>query len=88
MYCNGAEAKNSNSGDINCSSTNGQSYTQARTLCTNMKAKGITVYTVGFVLTGGTNGTSYQTLLQCASSPDKFFNAEDGAELRLRAIAL
>ena len=90
MYCNGAEAKNSNSGDINCNATNGQSYTQARTLCTNMKAKGITVYTVGFQLTGGTGSTSYQTLLQCASSPDKFFNAEDGTELRLsfRAIAL
>jgi Flp pilus assembly protein TadG len=90
MYCNGAQAKNSNGADINCNATNGQSYTQARTLCTNMKAKGITVYTVGFQLTGGTGATSYQTLQQCASSPDKFFNAEDGAELRLsfRAIAL
>jgi Flp pilus assembly protein TadG len=90
MYCNGAEAKNSNSGDINCNATNGQSYTQARTLCTNMKAKGITVYTVGFQLPSGTSSTSYQTLLQCASSPDKFFNAEDGTELRMsfRAIAL
>ena len=89
MYCNGAQAKNSNSPDINCNATNGQSYTQARTLCTNMKAKGITVYTVGFAL-GGSGSTSYQTLKQCASSPDKFFNAEDGAELRLsfRAIAL
>ena len=89
MYCNGAEAKNSNGAKINCNATNGQSYNQARTLCTNMKAKGITVYTVGFQL-GGSNSTSYQTLLQCASSPDKFFNAEDGTELRLsfRAIAL
>jgi hypothetical protein len=89
MYCNGAHAKNSNGADINCNATNGQSYTQARTLCTNMKAKGITVYTVGFAL-GGSGSNSYQTLQQCASSPDKFFNAEDGAELRLsfRAIAL
>jgi Flp pilus assembly protein TadG len=89
MYCNGAQAKNSNGADINCNATNGQSYTQARTLCTNMKAKGITVYTVGFAL-GGSGSNSYQTLQQCASSPDKFFNAEDGAELRLsfRAIAL
>jgi hypothetical protein len=54
-----------------------------------MKAKGITVYTVGFAL-GGSGSTSYQTLQQCASISDKFFNAEDGAELRLsfRAIAL
>jgi Flp pilus assembly protein TadG len=89
MYCNGAEAKNSASGDINCNATNGQSYNQARTLCTNMKAKGITVYTVGFQI-GGSGSTAYQTLQQCASSPDKFFNAEDGTELRLsfRAIAL
>jgi hypothetical protein len=89
MYCNGAEAKNSNSADINCNATNGQSYQQARTLCANMKAKGITVYTVGFEI-GGSGSTAYQTLQQCASSPDKFFNAEDGAELRLsfRAIAL
>jgi hypothetical protein len=89
MYCNGAEAKNSSSGDINCNATNGQSYQQARTFCTNMKAKGITVYTIGFQI-GGSGTTGYQTLSQCASSPDKFFNAEDGAELRLsfRAIAL
>lgn len=89
MYCNGAEAKNSASGRINCNATNGQAYNQARTLCTNMKAKGITVYTVGFQI-GGSGSTSYQTLSQCASSPDKFFNAEDGTELRLsfRAIAL
>jgi Flp pilus assembly protein TadG len=88
MYCNGAQAKNSNGADINCNATNGQSYQQARTLCTNMKAKGITVYTVGFQI--GSGGTAYETLQQCASSPDKFFNAEDGTELRLsfRAIAL
>jgi hypothetical protein len=89
MYCNGAEGKNSNSGDINCNATNGPSYQQARTLCTNMKAKGITVYTVGFQI-DGSGSTAYQTLQQCASSADKFFNAEDGTELRLsfRAIAL
>jgi Flp pilus assembly protein TadG len=89
MYCNGAQSKDSQGADINCNATNGQSYTQARTLCTNMKAKGITVYTVGFQI-GGSGSTSYQTLQQCASSPDKFFNAEDGTELRLsfRAIAL
>jgi hypothetical protein len=87
MYCNGAEAKNSNSPDISCNATNGQSYTQARTLCTNMKAKGITVYTVGFQLD---TQTARDTLAQCASSPDKFFDAADGVELRnsFRAIAL
>ena len=89
MYCNGAAAKNASGADINCNATNGQSYDQARTLCTSMKEKGITVYTVGFQI-GGSGSTSYQTLQRCASSPDKFFNAEDGTELRMsfRAIAL
>lgn len=87
MYCNGAQARNSNSGDINCDATNGQAYTQARTLCTNMKAKGITVYTVGFQLD---TQNAIDTLQQCASSPDKFFNAEDGVTLKMafQAIAL
>ena len=87
MYCNGAQAKNSSGADINCDATNGQSYTQARTLCTNMKAKGITVYTVGFQLD---TQNSVDTLKQCASSADKFFNAEDGVTLKLafQAIAL
>ena len=87
MYCNGAQARNSNSADINCDATNGQAYTQARTLCTNMKAKGITVYTVGFQLD---TQNAIDTLQQCASSPDKFFNAEDGVTLKMafQAIAL
>ncbi len=89
MYCNGAASKDSSGADINCNATNGQAYTQARTLCTKMKEKGIIVYTVGFQL-GGSNSTSYQTLEQCASSPDRFFNAEDGVTLRdsFKAIAL
>jgi len=89
MYCNGAAAKGSNSPDINCNANNGSSTDQARTLCANMKEKGITIYTVGFQL-GGSNSTAYQTLEQCASSPDKFFNAEDGVTLResFQAIAL
>jgi hypothetical protein len=41
----------------------------------------IIVYTVGFQI-GGEGSTAYQTLKQCASSPDKFFNAEDGVKLR------
>ena len=72
MYCNGVSARDSYQAKINCNATNGQAYTQARTLCTNMKAEGITVYTVGFQL-GGSGSTSYQTLQQCASGPDKVF---------------
>ena len=70
------------------SSPNGTSTTQARTLCTNMKAAGITVYTVGFQLPK--NGSSVTTLQQCATDAGHFYNADDGDALRqaFRDIAL
>ncbi len=71
------------------SPANGTSTVQARALCTAMKAKGITVYTVGFQL-GGSNSESYQTLSQCATDTGKFYNAADGEQLKqaFRDIAL
>ena len=53
-----------------------------------MKEQGITVYTIGFDLGG--NSTAINVLQNCASSPDKFYNASDGIELRqaFRDIAL
>jgi len=73
---------------INCNAPNGNSTQQARALCQNMKATGITVYTVGFQLPA--NGQSVDTLRQCASDPDKFFSAENGDQLKqaFREIAL
>jgi hypothetical protein len=73
---------------------NGCSTPQARALCTAMKAKGITIYTVGFQLGG--NQTAIDTLSQCASPPTspldpvKFYNADDGDQLKqaFRDIAL
>ena len=73
---------------------NGCSTAQARSLCTAMKAKGITIYTVGFQLGG--NQTAIDTLSQCASPPTnpldpvKFYNADDGDQLKqaFRDIAL
>ncbi|HRD75642.1 MAG TPA: VWA domain-containing protein, partial [Hyphomicrobiaceae bacterium] len=61
---------------------------KAKTLCTNMKAQGITVYTIGFELDG--NATAINVLQNCASTPDKFYNASSGVELRqaFRDIAL
>lgn len=69
---------------------------KAVSLCTNMKAAGITVYTVGFQLDG--NETAINTLRQCASRGEAetaantsyFFNAASGDELRasFRQIAL
>jgi Flp pilus assembly protein TadG len=71
------------------SAANGNSATQARALCDSMKAQGITVYSVGFELSGETS-QSYQTLYQCATDPGHFYNAEDGEQLKqaFRDIAL
>lgn len=67
---------------------NGDSATQARSVCTAMKAKGITVYTVGFALGG--NGTAIQTLDHCATDPSKAYTPNTGSELQqaFRDIAL
>jgi Flp pilus assembly protein TadG len=67
---------------------NDSSTNQARALCTSMKAKGITVYTVGFDLGG--NQTAITTLNQCATDAGKFYNAANGEELKeaFRDIAL
>jgi Flp pilus assembly protein TadG len=59
---------------------NGNSPTQALALCTNMKAKGITVYTVGFALGG--NQTAINTLRSCATSASTTYTAENGTELK------
>ena len=67
---------------------NGSSVVQAKALCDGMKAKGITVYTVGFDLGG--NNTAITTLTYCATDSTHFYNATDGNELRqaFRDIAL
>lgn len=70
------------------SAANGDSATQARAVCTAMKAKGITVYTVGFALGG--NATAIQTLDHCATDPSKAYTPNTGSELQqaFRDIAL
>lgn len=70
------------------SAANGSSTTQARALCTAMKAQAITVYTVGFDLGG--NQTAIDTLSQCATDSGKFYNADDGEQLKqaFRDIAI
>lgn len=82
-YCEGVTTSK-----INCNSPNGDSTYQARQLCANMKAAGITVYTVGFQLPN--SGQSRETLRQCATDPTMFYTAESGEQLRqsFRDIAL
>ncbi|MGE0024818.1 MAG: VWA domain-containing protein [Hyphomicrobium sp.] len=67
---------------------NGDSTSQARSLCTAIKGKGITVYTVGFALGG--NQTAINTLNQCATNPSTAYTADNGAQLKqaFRDIAL
>lgn len=47
-------------------------------LCTNIKAKGIKLYTVAFDVT---DNALKDMLRDCASSPGQFYDAEDAAEL-------
>jgi Flp pilus assembly protein TadG len=70
--------------------------TNAVTICNNMKAAGIKVYTIGFQLGG--NAVAINTMKQCASreandpanNPSYYFQAESGDDLRsaFRQIAL
>jgi Flp pilus assembly protein TadG len=53
-------------------------------LCTNMKAKGVIVYTVGFGLlaeNAADQATAKKSLSDCASSADHFFDTETELEL-------
>lgn len=68
------------SSGANCKSPNGTSTSQARQMCTAMKAAGITVYTVGFDIGG--SGSAFTTLQGCASEPHMFYNTTTGDELR------
>ncbi|KUO53808.1 MAG: hypothetical protein APF80_07830 [Alphaproteobacteria bacterium BRH_c36] len=81
-------ANGSNYSKGNCESSNGASASQARAMCAGMKAKGITIYSVGFQLAEG--GGSEETLSQCATSQDHVFLANNAAELKqsFRNIAL
>ena len=65
--------------------TAAQSVQLALDTCTAMKAKGITVYTVGFEAPADAKAT----LRACASGDGKFYDATDGDKLRasFRAIA-
>ena len=61
---------------------------KAKSLCTGMKAKSITVYTVGFDLG---NDTTAKTMLQnCATDSTHFYDADNGDALKaaFRDIAL
>ena len=83
-YCHSIVAKNyavdGNASRINCNATNGDPFTQAATLCTNIKDAGITIYTVGF---GGdlSNGGG-DFLKACATDDSHAYLAVTGDVLK------
>lgn len=92
-YCKGVIAKNATSGSgsdsdhINCNATNGDPFAQAAQLCTNIKAKGIIVYTVGFNVGSDTNVKNL--MRSCATAPEYVYMPTSGDDLKVafRAIA-
>jgi len=88
-YCNGVISQDSTSGSgsandhINCNSPNGSAFTQAQTLCTNMKAPGndVIVYTVGFNV--GSDPNAQLIMNQCATDAEHAYFPETGAELKM-----
>jgi Flp pilus assembly protein TadG len=65
--------------------TKQQSRSAAKDTCTAMKARGITVYTVGFMLT---DPDAIDVMNDCASTPATAFFAEDGDALKAAFSAI
>lgn len=92
-YCKGVIAKDAGSGSgdaadhIGCNATNGDPFAQANQLCTNMRAKGVIVYTVGFNV--GSDAKVNQLMDSCATSPQYVYKPANGTQLKVafRAIA-
>ncbi len=85
-YWNGVEAKSSYGADANYLPSNDASELQAPLLCTEMKKKGIEVYTIGFQVTTAAKNL----LIGCATDSKHYYDATSGEALRqaFRDIAL
>jgi Flp pilus assembly protein TadG len=87
-YCNGVVSQDSgmNGGaggannKIGCDATNGSSFDQAIKICDAMKAKGISVYTVSFMIAD--KPAAKNVMQNCASSSAQAYNADTGTELK------
>lgn len=85
IYHSGVIAQNSTGGGssgseeekINQDGTNGSSFDQGEALCTNMKAEGVIVYTVGLSIPSAAG-----FLTNCATSPQHVYLPQDGTELK------
>jgi len=85
-YCQGVVSQSSTNGSgaaadqINCNAPNGHSYAQSISLCTEMKKKGVKVYTVGFKIVDSQKARDL--MAQCASGAGYAYLAEDGPALK------
>jgi hypothetical protein len=85
-YCKGVISQDSTTGSgdpadhINCNAPNGSSFSQAGTLCTNMKKTGIEVYTIGFDIVNDQRARDLMT--NCATDSSKVYMATDGEQLK------
>jgi Flp pilus assembly protein TadG len=87
-YCTGVTADDATSGapgnsdQINCTSPNGSSKSQAESLCTAIKAAAnhVDLYVVGFDLASDT--TTLTFLQTCATDTDHFYRADTGEDLQ------
>ena len=76
QYCNGVATS-----QIDCSSPNGTSKSQAQALCSSIKtpSNSIRLYVVGFDLAN--DSTTLNFLRDCATDPQHFYRADTGADL-------
>ncbi|MGZ9140471.1 MAG: pilus assembly protein TadG-related protein [Nitrospira sp.] len=68
-------------GEYNSNYSSPTASAQAIAICTEMKAKGITVYTIGFDMSTNVNDPARKTLIACAS-PEKYYFPYDGDALK------
>ena len=63
---------------------NGDSSSQARSICSEMRDSNVIVYTIGFM----SPRRAEELLQECASSSDHYFNASNGTELRAAFVEI
>lgn len=85
-YCKGVISQDSGSGSgsaadhINCNAPNGDAFSQARSLCNNMKAQGVIIYTVGFDV--GSDASAEAIVRECATDAQHVYLPSTGAALK------
>ncbi|MES2861691.1 MAG: ubiquitin-activating E1 FCCH domain-containing protein [Pseudomonadota bacterium] len=85
-YCNGVISQDSTLGSdgtathINCNAPNGNPFSQSLALCTAMKARGVTVYTVGFQVVS--DQRAQDLVNNCATDAQHVYLPSSGSDLR------